>query len=460
METPTSGQKFTTVGSIYNPHATPLQPPARRGRTIKWPPQPDPSMPNSSLPGYSFTTQSDSPPPSITRPPHYSPLQQNYDRAVSPTVSPASPGMSAMSTMPATSSLSANAAVPGNQNDDANMENQAAGDDDIDGGENLQKMSVKSLTNLASYPNPMQKNAQKMLSRARQTPLPDLRNTRSDPVAMASLLQSDGAGDHDLQYRYAKDSSYSTILSKGLGAPQPLTAGPPGLRQHKSSTFDHAAFNRQRPGVNEDTAMLHPNALQMASRRYQYPSEGIPTSAARSGGVPLVQGVLNIDKYAAKMGDTLSADEAQQSYYPRGLPTNFNHHTSPTTPLCYPLEESGLCKTRSQDHMKDHQAKIDAFFYAGNEMLNKSIDDAIIEKNRRDFERTMGITSDCQKPPKGKVVNHRLTIQEANAIPTSEHAAPLLSMLFQTLVNHPSLSRNSTVLPNFGGDDWTPKDHD
>jgi hypothetical protein len=449
METPTSGQKFTTVGSIYNPHATPLQPPARRGRTIKWPPHLDPALPSSSLPGYSFGAQSDSPPPSITRPPHYSPLQQNYDRAISPSGSPANLGIPIM---PAASSLSANAAVLG-KHDDANMESQAASDDVIDGDENLQKMSVKSLTNLASYPNPMQKNAQKMLSRARNTPLPNLRDARSDPIVMANLLQSDGAGDHEFQYRYAKASSYSTILSKGLGAPQPLRAGPPGLRQHKLSTFDQAAVNRQRPTVNEDTAVLPPNTLQIASRRYQYSSEGVPIPSSRSGGIASVHAVLSMDKSTIKMGDTLSADEAQQLYYPRGLPANFNHHTSPATPVCHPLQESGLCRARSQDNMDAHRAKIDAFFYAGNEMLNKSIDDAITEKNRREFERTMGITSDYRKESKGKMVNQKFTIQEANAIPTSEHAAPLLSMLFQTLINHPSLSKDSIILPKDHGDD-------
>ncbi|KAI0130087.1 hypothetical protein BJ170DRAFT_731604 [Xylariales sp. AK1849] len=420
-----TGLRYTTAGTIYNPTPTPLQAPARSGRTVKWPLHPDFGMPKSSLPGFSLRTDSHSPPAPANHPPRYSPLQQNYDRAVSPTISFTNQEVANMT--PA-SSLPANAESHG-KSDDTNLANDADGEDaPLDEDENLRQMSVKTLTNLASYPNPMQKKAQKVLSRARTLPMTTLRSARSDPAGLGNLLQSDGTNDYDMQP--SNGTSYSSILSTGLGAPQPLTAGPPGQRK----TVTHF----------KDTVLVQPSALYSASRPNQYPLVGEPTPLVRKNTVSSVQTTLGTDKdTSSNITDTLTAEEARQ-YYPTGLPSNFNYRTEPTA-----SDRIGSLSTaRSQDDIWAHRNKIDTRFYAGNEMLTKSIDQAIREKNRHDFEHAMDLAGEEKTQSKGKIINRKISIEEANAMATSEHVAPLLSMAFQTLINHPELSRYTT-LPKF-----------
>ncbi|ORY67701.1 uncharacterized protein BCR38DRAFT_407651 [Pseudomassariella vexata] len=452
METPKqqkqqqqSPQIYTTVGSIYNPHATPLQPPARRGRTVKWPPNSD-YIHKSALAGFSLKG-SMSPPTTANSLQQYSPLQQNQDRAVSPgTTSPESFYNSAM--------LAGNSFTAAPAASDKHGDAKVDDNDDVEVDENLRNMSVKTLTNLASYPNPMQKNAQMVLSRARplanisNASMPNLRNTRSDPATLANLLQSDGVSEYEAQ---SSRNAFKAVLSKGYGAPQPLTAGPPGLRQHKSSTLD---TDRQRSRVYDDAALakLTASNLNYQQYQYQYPYALArqSTPSFKSEGFTSVQAHLAREaslNESTKISDTLTAEQVRP-FYPFGIPHDFSSRTKPLPPGWaedYPLDIFGMPKNRGQ---AARQAKIDAYFYAGNDMINTSMDDAIREKSRRDFERTIGVIGDKREKSKDKVVNKQLTIEEANKVPASEHAEALLNMTFQTLINHPQSSTGST-LPKF-----------
>lgn len=337
------------------------------------------------------------------------------------------------------------------KHDDTNTANDSD-DDGVDGDENLRQMSVKSLTNLASYPNPMQKNAQRLLSRARPLAAstnmgPVLRAARSDPVVVTNLLQSDGVSEHD--YSSAKGSTFSTILSKGLGAPQPLKAGPPGLRQAKSTTLDHrrgyTTLDRHVAASSYDDPMSS-NAI----RQHRYAHEREPSPSHIGDNSASVHAMLGLSKAPSKITDSLTEEEARQ-YYHDSLPINFNTAVKPIMKdwtEAYPLNELGVSKDPSRI-LKLRQAEADAHWYSGNEMFNKTIDQAIWEKQHRDFQRTVGVIGGERKQAKRKPDNRKLTVHEANSLPLSDHAAPLLSMAFQTLINHPEFGDNPS-LPKFG----------
>lgn len=194
---PPPPRQYTTVGSLYNPQSQPLQPPVRRGRTVK------------SL--FPYKSESPSGPSQL----QYTPLQQNSDRAVSP----ARPDIEPLSSILATTTvqerqdlqrfdvtnshfhqdprMSSPMWSPTANNDGTarQISNRlvngmgSVADPIIDDNSVLRAntrtnsdhvndkaeaklfaMNFNSLTNLASYPNPMQRPAQKVLASHRPHP--------------------------------------------------------------------------------------------------------------------------------------------------------------------------------------------------------------------------------------------------------------------------------------------------
>ncbi|GKT62378.1 coatomer subunit [Colletotrichum tofieldiae] len=314
-------QTYTTAGTIYNPsNSQPLQPPVRRGRTLKWPPVGTAAselslFPKSVLAGLPLKSQNHIATPTSPLPhqiPKYSPLQQNYDRAVSPVTdhNRESPNDSDISSL--NSSRIPSYTMNGNQvspvdgvmpassvNKHVDAESSDDEDDESTSENPLKNFTVKGLQNLASYPNPNQKRAQKTLLRARPgaTPAPSTGNlsrtatpsygvqafdvsdlakngsnspglfhsAKTDPNAILKLqVDQRPVGElnaswransatpppppglfpaHNIQ-RSLPHSAYKSTLATGPGAPRPLTAGPPGQRQRqrqcRTSTFDSA----------------------------------------------------------------------------------------------------------------------------------------------------------------------------------------------------------------------------
>lgn len=186
---------YTTAGTIYNPSAAiPIQPPTRRGRTFKWSSHgghhtENPLFPRTSnFPSY-YPVRAHIP---MNAQQQYSPLQQNYDRAVNPlarmdeypeelkvTVDSRQTSGAASAPLPITSPK------PKCGRDHLHSDEEDEADDAIQ-KTLLNTMTVKSLQNLASYPNPNQKDAQKALSRGSR-PLSSL---SSQPAASSSTSTS------------------------------------------------------------------------------------------------------------------------------------------------------------------------------------------------------------------------------------------------------------------------------
>ncbi|RYP23683.1 hypothetical protein DL765_000979 [Monosporascus sp. GIB2] len=521
-------QIYTTVGSVYNPQAAqPLQPPARRGRTIKWPPTPHSESTHSHLPKATLNALpyrsnishiSQSPPTTLNSFHHYSPLRQNFDRAVTPCGSPAPhhllrrdsdihlrAGMT-LPNMSRGNSPGATTAVGSDKHDDTNIHSDY--DEDVEGVEQLKQMSVKTLTNLASYLNPMQKAAQKLLSRARpiaaatptyiqarqpplyhqpsgimreqrSLPFSSLRHTRSDPVAATSLqperFDDNGCPNRSFRpppgltalpqnntigpgFQARRAPTPSASQSRGAGVPQPLTAGPPGQRHYRTSALESTVSAmqnsfRRTPGLDDNGLMPNPYNEQIHRRHLVYSGAGESSSSVGSERPSSRQKVLGLDRVVMLetaameldtpkeqtkskiLADTLGAEEVDK-WYPGGIPTEFNYDTMVVPEdwtKDYPLENTH--ERRRVESLATHMDETIRHFYSGADTYNKTLAEAIEEKNRRVLERTLGVIGGERSKTRGKIEKPKIAIEDAIKVPAHEHVKPLLSMALQTLAN-------------------------
>ncbi|KAI1211862.1 uncharacterized protein F4807DRAFT_379725 [Annulohypoxylon truncatum] len=510
-----STQKYTTVGSVWHPQTTPMQPPTRRGRTLRSV-APEPLDHNYSAATHHPTQ-------------YYSPLQQNSDRAVSP-IPPDrqlfariaeleekhSPYSTTMSQQPSNLYQPSNELVLSGKQNEGSKHHDGDNDSDVDDDEDmnlnyLNRMPTKSVTNLASYANPMQKAAQKLLTRARQTPssiqhqksditqenrgsLPPpgygagLKYNRSDPLGVEGLLQSDRVDESGLpirplrpfnsnisDYPNRERDSYPAVLSKGPGAPLPLTAGPPGQRQFLSSASNPTnAFQKGPSALNpsmghwqkgfdqprgaesfEDTVPRLPQypfssfqSQQAAQPMSQQPTPSLLSRAPSAHQYPAMnKGKENSG--SGRMVDTLTYEEAKK-FFPNGFPADFNNNYQPIPDnwaelRIQELEEQERAKNQvrmqeSREWQAARQAWLHRDFYSGNAMINKDFEVAVHEKNSRDVARAVGSMFQEPEKPAGRVANRKLSMGEVNGMPTHEHAKPLLSVMYQSLANNPAIT--------------------
>lgn len=165
---------YTTAGTLWNPDsAKPIRPPVRRGRA---------SMGSVGAPGgdqWGFLPRHDGgslfhagqAPPVV---PQYAPLQQNNDRAVSPSLTlstrggkPASTDMGSIETGVVRLSIEPGEAAMASGSSQSDMASvkleEEDGDDTPDDDAFVRKLPMKTLVNLASYKNPFQQKAQHLL---------------------------------------------------------------------------------------------------------------------------------------------------------------------------------------------------------------------------------------------------------------------------------------------------------
>ncbi|KAK7748394.1 hypothetical protein SLS62_008657 [Diatrype stigma] len=386
------------------------------------------------------------------------------------------------------------------QGDDGGGDDDDADTDDDPAGEPLRRMSVKSLTNLASYLNPMQKPAQKLLSKAqlapimtnpyaqemlssyqpqdsmgeqRSLPLNGSRHTRSDPVAMGDLLQSARAGESSGRnrplrippgfdfppqrgsmgpgYQAVRDSTPGA-LPRGAGVPQPLTAGPPGQRHYRASaleSMDAMPNNfRRSQDINEEALMPNPYNAHIQHHHPQYSLDAESSAAFENDGLSSIREMLAQGNgkgratIRSKVVDTLPAEDVSD-LYPEGLPANFGINTMLLPrdwAQDYPLDQTH--ERRRATNITEHMSRTLRHFYSGADMFDKTIDEAIEDRNRRAFHQTLGVIGGERKKAK---INPELRIKDAAAIPTHEHAEPLLNMAFQTFLNFQDTQSNDSL---------------
>jgi hypothetical protein len=581
---------YTTAGTLYNPKATqPMQAPNRRGRT-KWAQSGVPSSELSLLPKSALANlqmrgllRTDHAPV-----PEYSPLQQNTDRAVSPsrrkelledislniTASPAerrsergprpftfikpvifdgsNKRMSApkpvVPTAPASVSVTASTMVKTMTTtttttmatttvqppkDEEGSDGVEYSDSDLDNP--LRGLSVKSLHNLASYPNPNQKRAQKALmggcpmsnGGAPMPPVDDQTKSRpmtpnmtaappgfslpentprqpADPKPSAYYTQISRYNSADALYRTSDGSQglgggYKSTLAKGPGAPEPLTAGPPGQRQHKASQIEKSIQDTSRTPVPSDEIAdmpgydgpmtdpsqaarpreqndrgkgreIVPNSfppgLDPRKPDYPYPLVLYPDPEPefnRTSEVLLelrhgtqLEAKRTFNPKASLSGhsgqipvyDTKECNDVAK-YYPGGLPHSVGFakpdpnwmqrdHAEvrpPWTPGTY-MNNAVSMEKRNQRSLQR--------FCAGYAQFGGDMDHIIKEADRRQNPSSLGAISDGRPKPT-PAPPKKMTIEEVNAMPKSEAVKPILNMAFSTLVRHIEEAENKKM---------------
>jgi hypothetical protein len=163
--------------------------------------------------------------------------------------------------------------------------------------------------------------------------------------------------------------------------------------------------------------------------------------------------------------ETQTLEAVLQYYSPEhGLPTDMREPKGSGGPDWLEVRTSrkhtgGFEKT--PETIADHNAKLDAAFYACREELGKPIDVVVREAERRLLEKRNGLAESERRGAmrtslglnQGPRKEHRyLSIQEANDLPTAAHTEPLLTMAFATLLD--------VVMAQHGGTTSRPTEFD
>lgn len=496
---------YTTAGTVYNPTATPLQPPSRRGRASRWAPpsQAELALFNKSvLASFPYKTHR-SPPTTASSLKHYTPLQQNSDRAIEPFMGPSVSGRT-LSESSSTLSLGS-APSQGNTNNSNRtsrlLDDMRLTDDEKDEEElfRLSVLPVRTITNLASYPNPSQKLAQKALDRARQTFKAAAETSRSltpnvpqqgarrweGPGARptSTNLDRDGPGTSGWisKHDHLRNATRSSVLSSGPGAPQPLTAGPPGQRQYRPSTLE-ATFRALQTGTqrppssttDEERLDNNPSFINVGnSTKLTAPSRSnsphqAPLQAkdyfetSKPTVKPTTNMVLRYDSTQPRRRtyDTLSA-EAVRGYFPDGFPPDLGPPTVPLLSNSAGCPEGRFPPTPEELRLRDARSKI--AFYGATHDLTKALDVRIAEAQGKLRDLELGISNtrertaarnaevdivlDSSKLGKPR---HSFDVESANQLPTHEAATPLVNMAFSTLLNYWANGRLMEIPTGFG----------
>ncbi|KAL2269445.1 hypothetical protein VTJ83DRAFT_1629 [Remersonia thermophila] len=449
---------FTTVGSVYNPkQPTAIQPPARRLRSRRYPQPillpnggsfvPFPEALLSALPLPDETPPSAPTTASLLR--EYSPLQQNNERA-------ANPAHNRESAIAAGDTMSS----PDNPSSPAELgHHESAMADDL----LTSRITVKGLTNLASYPNPMQKAAQNTLARARTV---DLGLGRPETPPSQSTTPDFAKGRTLNPYGPPRAPT---------GPPEPLKAGPPGHRPFRPSVLDLAT----RRSAGEDQPSLPPCQPRLpAGLSYSFDGNVVPPAgprgwdASRPGqalvneahGSSLVRSAPGstgpsrlttpcpVDPCARtkdgtrrKICDTLPVERIRP-YYPAGLPANYDGRYTPVTDdwhARYPLFEDGSMSEPSTDR----RSKIDRDFYGGAEERMKTADRVVRGNGPQLSRNTAGVIGEERERVHGSVFSRQndvgpkaerplMSIEDVNKMGHAEIVEPLLSMTLATLLGY------------------------
>ncbi|KAF4457317.1 hypothetical protein F53441_739 [Fusarium austroafricanum] len=501
---PTSASKvtYTTAGTPYNPSTSqPLQPPARRGRSLKWPaglPAAGLSLlPKSVLAALPLKSGSRS--SSLQQ---YSP-QTPYDGAPTPlndtdhrcvNMSAQVPCIGSSATPSPLTSLFSDA-----EQDTFTDLDPSEGSDDCElSMDPLMNMTVKSLHNLASYPNPNQKRAQKALLRglkpalglkvatrsdepstplSRSVGLPDARrNSAGSPnlfnstnVETAPFGRSyddtfwNSQGDRSpsilpgafksFDRAVGSNSTQTAItLVSGSGTPLPLTAGPPGQRQYRPSTFESTFKALQTNVPSQETSQEEDDDVLVITRQ-----------SLRQAGINSTGRLQPVSSFE---GTTLLAPRSPQFVFttapgaPEDLPASANtvHASAFHAPLMkgpqYPKNSmsspwaSGTTTTsdcwasslelgqpryisgphlRTAKEVEAYNNNINRAWYYGADFLVAEADEIALQVQPPKGKGEFGAVGDGRPSKKGEY--HRpIEIDDANRMSVADHARPLFNM--------------------------------
>lgn len=402
----------------------------------------------------------------------YSPLQQNDDRAAGPVTELENPVFTEYGM-----------AMPSIRSGNLPSPTGFEGNDSVASEDALtSRITVKGLTSLASYPNPMQKAAQNTLARARTADL-----GLSRPVTPSSIPSTT---PDLLKDRLFNTYNPGTVV---LGPPQPLKAGPPGHRPFKPTTLEAASRALQA----EDHFPLSANVYQCRSPSVVshnldphtwtvFDDEEGFLGAVRPGQLPLDErhhghvsrGRSELAGYGRlsttglfdtaseglggtrrKVFDTLPPEMIKQ-YYPHGFPSNYDGQYKPIGDdwhSKYPTQED----KNTQESFSERLTKINRNFYAGTEGYVRSMEQIMRDHNSRDLENLenkVGIIGEEREHLRGshierlgvegKLAPPSLTVEEVDMMDEADIARPLVNMAFATLLSYKEESESRRSAEN------------
>ncbi len=417
----------------------------------------------------------DQPPPSppttasILR--QYSPLQQNYDRAAGP-----------IEELENTAFAEYGMAVPNIRSGNLPSPTGFGGNDSVASEDTLtSRITVKGLTSLASYPNPMQKAAQNTLARARAANL-----NLSRPGTPSSVPSTTPDLSEDRLF-----NPYRTAPAVS-GPPQPLKAGPPGQRPFKPTTLeavsravrceDHvpptSSFYQCRSPIgfpsnldanvramldDDDGFTIPGRRIQLSlDERYHGPVSRNPNDLAGFGRFS-TPGLLDtvaeaLEGTRRKVHDTLPPERVKH-YFPHGFPPNYDGRHKPVSDdwhTGYPTPEYKFM----QESFSQRLTKINRTFYAGTEGLVRDMEQIVRDHNYRCLENKVGVIGEERERLRGshieglgadgKVQPPLLTVEEADMMDEADIAKPLVNMAFATLLSYKEESESR----NLGQNAW------
>ena len=368
------------------------------------------------------------------------------------------------------------------------------GNDSDFGTDPLMGMPFKSLQNLASYPNPNQKRARKALLGAKPclqgTTISSRNHTspRSPSFGPIGSPRKSGSISSDTVFRGVSSNSHTrrplattrdgperrcegtprllatarafepgsghSTLSDGPGAPRALTAGPPGQRQYRPSTFEStfealrtAPRQSRAADFNHDGAAIVGESLLQAvvgeeqlrtSTMSPFHADGPANSLAHPGS-GIHPRIRSAEEYLA-LGD------GRLSNY--GLPTsaaglgNAPNTTGPAERRIPSLRDPRPESRRRFEYRTDRlnaseiearNDRIDRLWYSGSGILDKSTADTMVDVRFRRLQHSLGAIGDG-RPNKSKREYRPISFEEAAKMTTAEHAKPLLDMGFASIV--------------------------
>ncbi|KAK7209679.1 hypothetical protein V2G26_016857 [Clonostachys chloroleuca] len=502
---PSKQPTYTTAGTIYNPNTSqPLQPPTRRGRSFKWAQNSATDLfPKSVLNSLPLKT----PGCQVPMFQQYSPLQQNYDRAVSPLVEENSPlaKMPYQRQPPQVSNYNGTAQKRSEEDEENLGDENKKEDSDSDsefGMDPLMGMTVKSLHNLASYPNPNQKRAQKALLRGIKQPtggasdrvhsvVPSnavrpigspakkkisqrdllgvaqldyrvqpttLVDTEQEPVTLSEDEVSSGSlGTSSLTSREGYWTGAPTFSARvlGTGAPRPLTAGPPGQRQYRPSTFEstwkalQTKSHLQKPDFG-NSDVFGPTIMDSSSVE----NEGgaslsdvfTPLGDTRTRSTsPYAQHGTDNSNSDSRVLDNKSPRTSSEDSVKDSMERECQQSEGSTAPSIFAVStwrdnspEIRMKFIPGTDRLTDEAIKSrnddnDRYWYAGSDFLGKTASEAVIDLKVKKLECNLGAIGGG-RPLRAQNHYSPIEIQEAIRIPPEEHSKPIMNMTFATIL--------------------------
>ncbi|KAI1258952.1 hypothetical protein F5Y18DRAFT_443833 [Xylariaceae sp. FL1019] len=305
------------------------------------------------------------------------------------------------------------------------------------------KLNLRTWKNLASYKNPMQKFAQDKIAglslEAKQAETASTSTHTSttsagtyakaatgpptQPRAMVatrtfstnSKIPTGPAADRKPRpFKFKPDATPFVHPHKSTGVPVPLTAGPPGASSTSATQAQIARVGRLSETEKSSTPSLSIGAT-MEQR----------TQSSAGGGIV----------------DTLPASEAATFYVHGHLPENFSTNTQHIPDNWVAIH---MAKDQHGQAMKQMRlVKNEQQFYMGTNRLGKPFHLAVAEHKRKNVAQALGETyKEEPLAPVTKCTYRELAVDDAASMSTSEHAAPLLSVMYQGLVNMPEISGN------------------